>query len=201
MIRVIMAAKGIPGIQHAILRQVQVMGVDELLQIRRAHMRFLRRKGVLQIEAVDAELIGHHHIGFIRHPLCHPVMSADGLQPPDFLMILKSNTVHFIGTVLLQQASQPLYALSCTMYVGKHQTDDVLLPDAAGHLLFSILCRLINHQRVSPKHPGIGSDRFRSRHSNARLIDAAGSPDSLSLHGVRHCGIAHGILRQFHLHM
>ena len=84
---VVMAAEGIPGIQHAILRQVQVMGVDELLQIRRAHMRFLRGKGILQIKAVDAELIGHHHIGFIRHPLCHPMMSADGLQPPDFISV------------------------------------------------------------------------------------------------------------------
>ena len=105
MIGIVMAAEGIPGIQHAVLRQVQVMGIDELFQIRRAHMGLLFRKGVLQIETVDTKLIGHHYVNIIRHPLCYPVMSSDGLQPPDFLMILKGDAVHFIGTVLLQQAS------------------------------------------------------------------------------------------------
>ena len=201
MIRVVMAAEGIPGIQNAVLRQVQVMGVDELLQIRGAHVRFLRAKGVLQVEAVDAELIGHYHVGLVRHPSGHPVMAADGLQPPDLVRILKGDAVHLIGAVLLQQASQPLHALSRAAYVGKHQTDDVLLPDAAGRLLLSILRRLIDHQRVSSEHPGIGGDRLRGRHPNARLVDAAGGPDSLSLQGVRHRGIAHGIFGKLHFHM
>ena len=72
-------------------------------------------------------------------------MSANGFKPPDLILILKSDTVHFIGTILLQQAAKPLYAFSCRMNIGKGQINDILFPDAASFLFPAVSCRLINN--------------------------------------------------------
>ena len=42
-------------------------------------------------------------LGIIRYFFGNPVMSSNGFKPPDFIFILKSNTVHFIGTVCFKQ--------------------------------------------------------------------------------------------------
>ena len=71
MIHVGMGAKDIPGIESAVLIHVQQVIGDELPQIGRAHILLLRPQGVLQIEAVHAELVGRddHHV--VRHAAGH----------------------------------------------------------------------------------------------------------------------------------
>ena len=164
-------------------------------------MFLLRRQRILQIKIHNALLVRHHHIVIVRYPLCHPVMTADGFQPPDLVPILKCDAVHLVSDILFQQAAQTRHALSGGVDIRKHQINDVLLADAAGHLFPAIRGRLILHQRICPQHPGIGGDRLRRRHAHMGCVHAAGRPHALSFQHIGHGGIAHGILRQIDLHM
>ena len=186
MVGVLVAAKRIPGVQHTVLRQIQMVLGNEFLQVGRAQMIFLAAVSVLKVECVDAQLVRHHHIGIIRHPACHPVVAADGLEPPDLVHILKRDAVHLIGTVLFQQTAQPPHALPGRVDVGQHEIDDVLLTDAAGHFGLLALGRLVHHQRVGSQHAGVRGDGLGGRHADICRIDARSRPDALALHGVGH---------------
>ena len=106
MICIVMTAEDIPRIQRTVHRKVQMVGFDKFFQICRAEEIFLFSVSIFQIKAVDSELVWHHDINLIRHSSCHPVMSSDGFQPPDLVFILKSDSVHLICPVLLQQAAK-----------------------------------------------------------------------------------------------
>ncbi len=79
---------------------------DKVAQIGRAHEVLLLAKSVVQVQRVQAQLVRHDHIDIIGHAAGHPVVAADGLQPPDLVHILEGNAVHLVGAVLLQQAAQ-----------------------------------------------------------------------------------------------
>ena len=148
VIRIIMTPKHIPWIPIPVKGYVQMIGLNKFFHIRRTHIFFLFRECIRQIKLIQSQLIGHHHIDIIRHPSCHPVMSTDGLQPPDFFRILKCNSIHLIGAILLQQTSEPLHTFPRAMYVRKHQTDKILLAKSSRDLLFCPGRRLINHQWI-----------------------------------------------------
>ena len=72
-------------------------------QVGRAHVLRLRAFGVIEVEAVDAELVGHRHIGVVGHTLGDPVVAADGLEPPDLVDVGEADTVVLVGAVALEQ--------------------------------------------------------------------------------------------------
>ena len=126
MVGIVMAAERISRIEN-ILRlslradgKVQMMLCHKFLHVRGAHIFLLFRQGILDIEPVDAQLVGHHHICLVRHSSGNPVMSADGFQPPDFIHILESNAIHLVSTVLFQQAAQALYTFPSVVNIRKH---------------------------------------------------------------------------------
>ena len=201
VVGVVVAAKSVPRVQASVQRQVEMIGREELPQVRRAHIVFFVAIGIVQVKAVDAQLVGHDHVGIIRHAAGHPVVAADGLQPPDLVDILERDAVHLIGAVGLQQAAQPLHALPGRVDIGQHQIDDILLADAAGHLRGIAHGRLVHHQRVSPQHAGVGGDGLGSGHAHIGGIDTGRGPDALALHSVWHGRHPHGIARQGDLHM
>ena len=201
MVGIGVAAKGGTRVEHAVLCQVEVILCNELPQVSRAEMVFLRAKGIVQIKGINAQLVRHHHITVIGHAACHPVMAADGLQPPDLVYVLECNAIHFISTVGLQQLAQPLHALAGGVDVGQHQIDDVLLADAAGHLGLLPPGRLVHHQRVSAQHAGVGGDGLGGGHADIGGIDTGCGPDPLALHSVGHGGHPHGVTGQRDLHM
>ena len=164
-------------------------------------MIFLCAQGILQIEGINAKLVRHHHIRIIRHSPGDPVMTADGLQPPDLVFVRKGNSIHLISAVFFQQASQTCDTFSGTVNIRKHQRHNIFLADAAGDLLRTILCRNIFHQRIRSQNSGIGSNGLRSRHAHACRIDTVSRPDALSRQRIGYCGITHGVLRQVDLHM
>ena len=86
-----MTAKSISWVENAVHSQIQVIFLNEILQIRRAHIFFLLGKSIFQIKLVDTKLIWHDHIDIIRYFAGDPMMTADGFKPPDFIGILKSN--------------------------------------------------------------------------------------------------------------
>ena len=201
MIGIIMRAERIARIQAAVHRKIQMIFLNKLPKIRRAHVLLLFSERILQIQRINAKLIRHHDINIVRHPSCHPVMPADGFQPPDLIHILERNAVHLIGSVLLQQRSQALDALSCTVNVRKDQNHQILFAKAACPLLLSILCGNVLHEWIRTENSFICGDGFRCRHSDIGRIHAACRPGSLSRNRIGNCRITHRIVRKLHLHM
>ena len=146
-----------------------------------AYLGSLPERSELLYQSEIQVLVRHHHISVVRHSPGNPVMAADGLQPPDLVFIGKSNTVHLVGTVFLQQASQTCDTLSGTVNVRKHQRHNVLLADAAGDLFHTILRRNIFHQWIRSQNSGIGSDGLCGRHAHTCRIDTVRCPDTLSV--------------------
>ena len=201
MVRVVVAAKGIAGVQCPILRQVQMVLCDELGKVGRAHVFLLLAQGVGQVKAVQTQLVGHDHIHVIRHTAGDPVVTADGLQPPHLVHVGKSDAVHLVSAVGLQQLAQTLHALAGGVDVGQHQIHNILFADAAGHFRLAALGGAVLHQRVRAQHAGVGGDRLSGGHAHVGGVHAGSRPDALALHGVGHGGKAHGTLRQGHFHM
>ena len=202
MVHIPPASEYIPGIEHTVLVQVQMVIPDKLLQVRGTQVCFLFSEGIFQVKAVHPELVWIDHHRVLRDLPGHPVMSADGLQPPDLMIIIEGNPVRLIGTVFLQQLCQPQHAFPRCADIGQHQHHDILFPDAAGHVFFlPCLCLLVNHQRIRRQHPRIGGDGFRSRHAYVGFIDAGGCPDAFLRIHAGAGSIAQRIVRQVDLHM
>ena len=213
MVGIVMASECIPWIQHTVQGKIQVIFADKFLQICRAHIfqisiflacaliSWLILQRFFQVKLVDSELIWHYYIHIIRNPSCHPVMSADGLQPPDLVLILECNSVHLVGSVFFQNASKAGYSFTSTVDIGKNNGYNIFLSDSAGDFLSSVCCWLIYHQRICTKYTGVGGDSFGSSHSHICLIDTTCSPDALALYRVWDCGVTHGILWEIDLHM
>ena len=189
VVGVVVAAKSVPRVQASVQRQVEMIGRDELPQVRRAHVVFFVTIGIVQVKTVDAQLVGHDHVGIIRHAAGHPVVAADGLQPPDLVHILEGDAVHLISTIGLQQLAQTLDALPGRVDVGQHQHHKVFLADAAGH------------QRVGPQHPGVGGDGLSGGHTDVGGVDTGSRPDALALNGIGHGGHPQRVAGQRNFHM
>ncbi len=116
-------------------------------------------------------------------------MASDAFQPPDFVHILESDAVHFVGAVLLQQASQPQYPFPSGPDVGQYQGQKVLFSNASWH------------QGIGPQDPGIGSDGLRFRHGHVGGVDPRFPPDPFHSLGIGHGRISEGIVRQSDLHL
>ena len=175
--------------------------LDKIIQVGGAKVVLFGAKCVFQIKLVNAKLVGHHHIGIVRHPARHPVMAADGFQPPDLVDVLERNAVHLVSAVFFQQLAQPQHALARSVDVRQYQINNVLLANAAGNFWLTVLGGDILHQRVSPQNAGVGSDGLGGGHADTGLVHAACGPDALALHGVGHCGHPHRAAGQLHFHM
>ena len=118
-------------------------------------MFLLLRKSVIQIKIVDPKLVRHHHIPVIRDTFRDPVMSADGLKPPDLVDILKGDPVHLISSVFLQETSETDHTLAGAADIRESDINKVLLTDPAGNLLFSVFRRLKFHERICAEDTGV----------------------------------------------
>ena len=201
VVRIIVAAEGEAWIEGVALIQIQMILLNERTEIRGAHELLLRTEGILEIEVIDAELVRHDDILVVRYATCHPVVSADGLEPPDLIHILEADAVHLIGAVLREQAAETLDALSSRVDIRKDQEDDILLADPTGLLRCMLIARLEGDERISTEYTCVRGDGLSGGHRDVFTVHAGSRPDALTLHGVRHRGIAERILRQRNLHM
>ena len=201
MVGIVVAAEGETRIEGVVLVQVQMILFNEASEIGGAHELLLRTEGILEIEVIDPELVRHDDILVIRHTTCHPVVTTDRLEPPDFVHILEADAVHLIGAVLREQAAETLDAFSCGVDIRKDQEDDILLTDTARDLRCILIARLVGHERIRSEYTCIRGDGLGRGHRDVRTVHAGRGPDPLALHGVRHRGIAERILRQRNLHM
>ena len=118
-------------------------------------MGLLCAKGVIQIKSVHAELIGVDDHGIIRNLPGHPVMAANGFQPPYFILIVERDAVGFICAILFKERGKPANTFACTVNVGQDQHDKILFADSTGDFLLVSFCFLQRDQRVGCKDTGI----------------------------------------------
>lgn len=197
MVGIRVGAEAVPGIEHAIVTGVQVVLRNEGLQIPGTQVFPALAKGIRKIKPIQSELVGHNDTFIVRHPAGNPVVTADGLHPPDLFVIVEGNAIGLISTVLLQELSQPHNALPGRMDIGQHQNHQVLLADSPRDILLPAALGLpVLHHRVRPQNSGIGRDGLRSGHAHVGLVDARCGPNTLGPVHIGAGGIAHGVLRQ-----
>ena len=121
-------------------------------------------------------------------------MPADRFHPPDLVLVVECDTVRFIRAVLFQKRRKPQYAFARCADIRQHEHDDILLADAARHILFLFrLCLLIPHQRVRREHARVTGDRLRRGHADVRFVYAGRRPHAVLRIDARTRGIAHRV--------
>ena len=93
MVHIPAGAEHIPGIEDAAAVEIQVVFRDEFPQIRRAEVRLLPPEGVVQVEGIHGELIRRDNHRVVWDLPGHPVVAADGLQPPDLILVVEGDAV------------------------------------------------------------------------------------------------------------
>ena len=207
VIRIVMASERIPGIKNAgrtgALRNCEIKMIlpHELPKVRRAEEFLLRTEGIIQVKIINAELVRHNDTDIIRHSAGNPVMSADRLEPPDFIAVRKADAVLFVCAVLFRQLTETEDTFSRRVNIRKYKNNKVLFPDSSGLFGLSFFLFLIYHKRISPEHTLVRRDRLCCRHRDIRRVDAAGRPDANSRDRVRHGCVALRVVRKVNLHM
>ena len=81
---ILLAAKSIAWIETLVrVIQIEMVFLDKVLEIWMTE-EVLR---IVKFKIIAAQLIGIGHIGIIRHAPRHPMVAANGFQPPDFIDI------------------------------------------------------------------------------------------------------------------
>lgn len=142
-------------------RQIQMVLFDELNQILRTDVLLLRAERIHKVECVNALLVRHDDIRIIRHPLRDEMMAANGLKPPDFINILKTDAVHLICAVLRDQLTQPLHALARTVDIRQNNRQHIFFADTAFH------------KRIRALYARVGGDGLRFAHGDVAGVHAA----------------------------
>ena len=192
------------GILH---RQVKMVAFDELGQIGGAHVVLLLAKRIFKIKFVNAQLVRHGHIRFVRHTLGDPMMAANGFQPPDLVDVGESNAVHLIRAILLKQSAQTFHTLTGGGDVRQHESKEILFANATGDFrliaLFAFLAfgRREFHERIGTEHTLIGGERFGGAHGNVRLVHTRFAPNAFLQIGIRHSRILQRIVRKIDFNM
>ena len=144
---------------------------------------------IFQVETVDAGLIGIDYVAVIRHFFGDPVVSAEGLHPPDLIDVGKGNAVHLIGAVLLEERGGAQYALARTVDIRQNDGDKVFFADPTG-LHGSLFCgRVIDDQRIRTKNSLVGGNGLCGGHCDIRCVDARAGPDAFTFEGVGYCAL------------
>ena len=171
-------------------------------QVGRAHVVGLVALGVVQVKAVDAQLVGHGHIGIVGHALGDPVVAADSLEPPDLVHVAKGDTVVLVGAVALEQIAQDTHAVAGRLGVRQHQGHHVLLAQAAGLcrdvavLALVALGGHIVHERIGAADALVGGERLGCGHPDVELVESGLGPDAVTGDDIRDARVAHGTIRQ-----
>ena len=170
-------------------------------------MVLLLAKRIFKIKFVNAQLIRHGHIRFVRHTLGDPMMAANGFQPPNLVNVGEGNAVHLIGAKFLKQRTQTFHTLTGGGDVRKHKCEEILFANTTGDFrlkaffAFLALGRLEFHERIGAKHTLVGGERFGGTHGNVRLIHTSFAPNAFFQIGIRHSRILQRIVRKVDFNM
>ena len=171
-------------------------------QVGGAHMVGLGALGVIQVKAVDAQLVGHGHIGVVRHALGDPVVTADGLEPPDLVNVTKGDAIVLVGTVALEQVAQDTHAVAGRLGVRQHQGHHILLAQTAGLRRNIAVLALVTlgghvvHERIGATDALVGGERLGCGHANVELVETGLGPNAVTRDNVGNACVTHGIVGQ-----
>jgi len=183
-------------------RQVQMPLGHPGAQVGGTHVVDLSALGVVQVKAVNAQLVRHGHIGVIGHALGDPVMPADGLEPPDLVNVTKGNAIVLVGAIALEQVAQDTHAVAGRLGVRQHQGHHVLLTQTAGlrrDVAVLALVALGGHvvdKRIGAADALVGGERLGCGHANIELVEAGLGPNAMTRDNVGDACVTHGIVGQ-----
>ena len=184
-------------------RQIQMPLGHPGAQVGGAHMICLGALGVVQVKAIDTQLVRHGHIGVIGHALGDPVVAADGLEPPDLVNVTKGDAVVLVGAVALEQVTQDTHAIAGRLGVRQHQGHHILLTQTAGlrrNIAVLALVALgghVVHKRIGAADALVGGERLGCGHANVELVEAGLGPNAMTRDNVGDARVAHGVVGQF----
>ena len=112
MIHVGTRAENVPRIKAASLIAVEGVVRNEVPQVGRAEVLLPGAEGVVQVKGVHAELIGHDDADLVGYTPRHPMVAADGLEPPDLALVVEGDAVGFVGSVPFQQRAEAQHPLA-----------------------------------------------------------------------------------------
>ena len=169
-------------------RATEMMRFDEFLQVGAAHEFARVAESVVEIEIVDAKLVGNNRAFVVRHAAGDPMVPADGFDVPDFVHIRNDDAVRFVGSVHFEQFSEALHAFARGVDVRQHEGDDVFFADAAWgfRLTIGFVGRLQCDQRVGAEHALVDGDGFGGAHGHVAFVDASFRKDSTIWKHVRY---------------
>ena len=176
---------------HAALRAgraAEMMRFDEFRQVGAAHEFARVAEGVVEVEIVDAELVGDDGAFVVRHAAGDPVVAADGFDVPDFVHVGNDDAVRFVRSVRFKQFGEALHAFAGGADIRQYEGDDVFLADAAGHfrLAVGLVGWLQYDQRVGGEHALVDGDGFGGAHGHVAFVDASFRKDSTIWKHVRY---------------
>ena len=183
-------------------RQVQMPLGHPGAQVGGAHVVGLVALGVVQVKAVDTQLVRHGHIGVVGHALGDPVMAADGLEPPDLVHVAKGDAVVLVGAVALEQVAQDTDAVAGGLGIRQDQGHHVLLAQATRlrrHIAVLTLVALgghVVHERIGAANALVGGERLGCGHANIELVEARLGPDAVTGNNIGDARVAHGVVGQ-----
>ena len=168
---------------HAALRAgraAEMMRFDEFRQVGAAHEFARVAEGVVEVEIVDAELVGDDGAFVVRHAAGDPVVAADGFDVPDFVHVGNDDAVRFVRSVRFKQFGEALHAFAGGADIRQYEGDDVFLADAAGHfrLAVGLVGWLQYDQRVGGEHALVDGDGFGGAHGHVAFAHARFRKDS-----------------------
>ena len=184
-------------------RQVQMPLGHPGAQVGGAHVVGLGALSVIQVKAVDTQLVGHGHIGVVGHALGDPVVAADGLEPPDLVHVAKGDAVVLVGAVALEQVAQDTNAVAGGLGVGQDQGHHILLTQATRlrrHIAVLTLVALgghVVHKRVGTADALVGGERLGCGHAHIELVETGLGPDAVARDNIGDARVAHGVIGQF----
>ena len=122
------------AVVHAALRAgraAEMVAFDEFLQVVAAHEFARVAEGVVEIEIVDAKLVGDDRAFVVRHAAGDPMVAADGFDVPDFVHVGNDDAVRFVRSVRFEQFGQTFHAFARSADIRQYEGDDVFFADAA----------------------------------------------------------------------
>ena len=168
---------------HAALRTrraPKMVCFDEFLQIGAAHEFARVAEGVVEVEIVDAKLVGDDGAFVVRHAAGDPVVAADGFDVPDFVHVGNDDAVRFVRSVRFKQFGEALHAFAGGADIRQHEGDDVLFANAARD--FRLSCDFVGwlqyDQRVGTEHAFVDGDGFGGAHGHVAFAHARFRKDS-----------------------
>ena len=161
-------------------RATEMMRFDEFLQVGAAHEFARVAESVVEIEIVDAKLVGNNRAFVVRHAAGDPMVSTDGFDVPDFVHIRNDDAVRFVRPVCFEQFSEALHTFARGIDVRQHEGDDVLFANAARD--FRLSCDFVGwlqyDQRVGTEHAFVDGDGFGGAHGHVAFAHARFRKDS-----------------------